>query len=80
MPTITQIAPNVSRKKKGEIQTIDLRDQVACLSATESSLELVAGRGKPMEFARAIMCNDELQADDLRIEKLEVIFFSASQA
>jgi len=68
----------IKRKKKGEIQTIDLRGEVASLSATTSSIELVAGRGKPVEFARAIMGNDELQGDDIRVEKLEVIFNSAS--
>jgi len=67
----------IQRKKKGEIQTVDLRGEVAALSATASSIELVAGRGKPMEFARAIMGDDALQADDVRIEKLEVLFNSA---
>jgi radical SAM-linked protein len=64
----------IQRKKKGEIQTIDLRGEVASLSATASSIDLVAGRGKPVEFARAIMGNDALQGDDIRVEKLEVIF------
>jgi len=64
----------IQRKKKGEIQSIDLRGEVASLTPTASGIELVAGRGKPMEFARAIMGNDALQADDVRIEKLEVIF------
>jgi radical SAM family uncharacterized protein/radical SAM-linked protein len=68
----------IQRKKKGEIQTIDLRGEVASLSAMASSIELVAGRGKPVEFARAIMGNDALQGDDIRVEKLEVIFISAS--
>ena len=67
----------IQRKKKGEIQSIDLRGEVASLAPTASSIELVAGRGKPMEFARAIMGNDALQADDVRIEKLEVIFNGA---
>ena len=67
----------IQRKKKGELQSIDLRGEVAGLSATGSSVELVAGRGKPMEFARAIMADDALQADDVRIEKLEVLFTGA---
>jgi radical SAM-linked protein len=67
----------IERKKKGEIQSIDLRGEVAALSAAASGIELVAGRGKPMEFARAITGNDALQGDDVRIEKLEVIFHSA---
>ncbi|MBL0225839.1 MAG: TIGR03960 family B12-binding radical SAM protein [Geobacteraceae bacterium] len=66
----------IQRKKKGETQVIDLRGEVATLSAAASSLELVAGRGKPMEFARAITGNDALQGDDVRIEKLDVIFCS----
>jgi radical SAM-linked protein len=68
----------IQRKKKGETRNIDLRGEVAYLSATASSVELVARRGKPMEFARAIMGDDELQADGLKIEKLEVIFNDAS--
>jgi radical SAM family uncharacterized protein/radical SAM-linked protein len=68
----------IQRKKKGEIQSIDLRGEVATLGAAASSIELVAGRGKPMEFVRAITGNDALQADDVRIEKLEVLFHGAS--
>jgi radical SAM family uncharacterized protein/radical SAM-linked protein len=64
----------IQRKKKGEIQSVDLRGEAAKLTASGSSVELVAGRGKPLEFARAISGNDSLQADDIRIEKLEVIF------
>jgi hypothetical protein len=67
----------IERKKKGEIQRVDLRGEVAALSVTASSIELVAGRGKPVEFARAIMGNDALQGDDISVEKLEVIFNSA---
>lgn len=67
----------IRRKKKGEIQTVDLRGEVTGLCATASSIELVAGRGKPVEFARAIMGNDALQGDDISVEKLEVIFNSA---
>jgi radical SAM-linked protein len=68
----------IQRKKKGEIQSVDLRGEVADLSATAASIELVAGRGKPLEFARAITGDDALQGDDIRVEKLEVIFNSAS--
>ena len=64
----------IHRKKKGEVQSLDLRGEVADLRSVSSSIELVAGRGKPMEFARAIMADDTLQGDDVRIEKLEVIF------
>jgi len=64
----------IHRKKKGEVQSLDLRGEVADLRAASSSIELVAGRGKPMEFARAIMADEALQGDEVRIEKLEVIF------
>jgi radical SAM family uncharacterized protein/radical SAM-linked protein len=67
----------IQRKKKGEVQSIDLRGEVAALSADGASLELVASRGKPLEFARAITGDDALQADNIRIEKLEVLFNSA---
>jgi radical SAM-linked protein len=67
----------IQRKKKGEVQTIDLRGEVAALSAIGASLELVAGRGKPLEFARAITGDDALQANNIRVEKLEVLFNSA---
>src|SRR6185369_12493432 len=36
----------IQRKKKGDIQSIDLRGEVKSLTATGTSLELVAGRGK----------------------------------
>jgi len=64
----------IHRKKKGETQSIDLRSQLQSLRVDGSSVELVAGRGKPLEFAQVISGNSELQADDVRIEKLEVIF------
>lgn len=64
----------IQRKKKGVIQSIDLRREVAALTASGNTLELVAGRGKPMEFACAITGNQALQADEISVEKLEVIF------
>jgi radical SAM-linked protein len=68
----------IQRRKKGELQTVDLRGETASLAAEGSHVELVAGRGKPVEFARAISGNEGLQADDIRIEKLEVIFSAAA--
>jgi hypothetical protein len=44
------------------------------LVAAAGSIELVAGRGKPVEYARAITGNEALSQDDLRVEKLDVIF------
>jgi radical SAM family uncharacterized protein/radical SAM-linked protein len=64
----------IQRKKKGKIQNVDLRGEVTSLAASGASLELVAGRGKPVEFARAIIGNTNLQADDIYVEKLEVLF------
>ncbi|OGT97721.1 MAG: B12-binding domain-containing radical SAM protein [Geobacteraceae bacterium GWC2_48_7] len=64
----------IQRKKKGEVQSIDLRAQVTSLTANRNHFDLVAGRGKPMEFVSAITGDLELQADNVLIEKLEVIF------
>lgn len=69
----------IQRKKKGEIQSVDLRGEVATLEVRGAAVELVAGRGKPVEFARAISGNEALQADEIRIEKLEVIFKPGSE-
>lgn len=64
----------IQRTKKGQTTTVDLRGETVALSADGQALELVARRGKPVEFARAITGNEALNVDDLRIEKLEVIF------
>ena len=64
----------IERRKKGETQSIDLRAEVAALTHCDATLELVAGRGKPIEFARAITGRSDLAADEVRIEKLEVLF------
>jgi radical SAM-linked protein len=64
----------IQRKKKGEVQSIDLRAQVTSLTSNRNHFDLVAGRGKPMEFVSAITGDPELQADNVLIEKLEVIF------
>ncbi|MGB9080093.1 MAG: TIGR03960 family B12-binding radical SAM protein [Desulfuromonadaceae bacterium] len=64
----------IQRTKKGQTTTVDLRGETVSLSADMQTVELVARRGKPVEFARAITGNGELQGDDLQVEKLEVIF------
>jgi radical SAM-linked protein len=64
----------IQRKKKGEVRKIDLRGEVASLSVDGCAVNLVAGRGKPVEFIRAILGNETVQADDVRIEKREVLF------
>lgn len=64
----------IQRTKKGQTQTVDLRGETVSLSADGQAVELVAKRGKPVEFARAISGNEALQGDDIQVEKLEVLF------
>ncbi len=64
----------IQRTKKGQTQTVDLRCETVSLTAKGRTVELVAKRGKPVEFARAITGNELLQGDDIQVEKLEVIF------
>jgi radical SAM-linked protein len=64
----------IERHKKGETQKVDLRNETVTLVADGQALELVAKRGKPLEFARAITGDDTLKGEDVRIEKLEVVF------
>lgn len=64
----------IQRTKKGLTQTVDLRGETVTLSADGQVLDLVARRGKPVEFARAITGDGSLQGDDIQVEKLEVIF------
>lgn len=64
----------ITRTKKGQTQTVDLRGETVTLSAEGQTFELVARRGKPVEFARAITGDEALMGDDIKVEKLEVIF------
>lgn len=64
----------IQRTKKGEVQEVDLRRETVSLGTDGQALELVAKRGKPLEFARAISGLDMLKGEDIRIEKLDVIF------
>ena len=64
----------IQRKKKGETQSIDLRAEVTELIADGSTMNLVSRRGKAIEFCHAITGDPTLRADDIRVEKLEVIF------
>jgi len=66
----------IQRTKKGETRTVDLRGETVSLSPDGQSMELVAKRGKPIEFARAITGDEALNGDNIRVEKLEVIFTS----
>ena len=64
----------IQRTKKGQTTTVDLRSETVHLSAAAHSVELIARRGKPVEFARAITGIETLEGDDIQVEKLEVIF------
>jgi len=64
----------IQRTKKGQTTTVDLRGETVSLAADGQAVELVAKRGKPVEFARAITGNEALQGDDIQVEKLEVLF------
>jgi radical SAM-linked protein len=64
----------IHRTKKGQTTSVDLRGETVSLTADGQAVELVAKRGKPVEFARAITGVDTLQGDDIQVEKLEVIF------
>ncbi len=64
----------IQRTKKGQTQTVDLRNETVSLSVDGQTVELVARRGKPVEFARAITGNETLKGDDIQVEKREVIF------
>lgn len=67
----------IQRTKKGQTTTVDLRGETVSLSSDGRAVELVARRGKPVEFARAITGDESLQGDDIQVEKLEVIFTSS---
>ena len=64
----------IQRTKKGQVQTVDLRMETVSLVADGQVLNLVARRGKPLEFARAISGDDRLEGNDIRVEKLDVVF------
>jgi radical SAM family uncharacterized protein/radical SAM-linked protein len=64
----------IHRTKKGVQKTVDLRAEIVSLAAAGNSLELVASRGKPAEYVRAVTGIDTLSMDELQVDKLEVIF------
>lgn len=64
----------IQRTKKGDVQEVDLRGETLSLTVNGQSMELLAKRGKPLEFARAISGVSTLSGEDVRIEKLEVVF------
>ncbi|HLO27112.1 MAG TPA: TIGR03960 family B12-binding radical SAM protein [Geobacteraceae bacterium] len=62
------------REKKGKSQDLDLRRELAELQAEGSSLEMLVGRGKPLEFAAAVTGLSPAELAAARIEKLDVVF------
>lgn len=62
------------REKKGERQSIDLRQETRALSAVDSALEMVIVRGKPYELAAAITGLPMEALKKLPVEKLDVLF------
>lgn len=62
------------RIKKGKSVELDLRKELRCLEASSGSLEMVVGRGKPLEFTAAVTGLPEDSLRSARIEKLEVLF------
>jgi radical SAM family uncharacterized protein/radical SAM-linked protein len=62
------------REKQSKIVEIDLRRELFELHASETVLDMVVGRGKPIEFAAAITGLTEKTFSAAKIEKLEVIF------
>ena len=64
----------IRRPKKGEAQEIDLRGELVSLNAGDGSLEMTVRRGKPVEYARAILGDEGIVMDNVRVEKREVLF------
>ncbi len=62
------------REKKGKVIEFDLRHELAELKAEGNALEMVVGRGKPVEFASAILDVPAEALKDARLEKVEVLF------
>ena len=62
------------REKKGKVVEFDLRHELYELSSEGCALEMVVGRGKPSEFAAAILGVTVEDLKDARLEKLEVLF------
>ncbi|MBU5635418.1 TIGR03960 family B12-binding radical SAM protein [Geomonas sp. Red69] len=64
----------VKREKKGKSTEFDLRHELAELKVEGRTLEMVAGRGKLLEFASAILGVPADALKEVRLEKLEVLF------
>jgi radical SAM family uncharacterized protein/radical SAM-linked protein len=62
------------REKRGKTLDLDLRRELTALQADASSLEMLVGRGKPLEFAAAVTGLSPAELAGARIEKLDVVF------
>ena len=62
------------REKKGKTTEFDLRREVTELAADGNALDIVIGRGKPLEVASAVTGLPPAALDGARIEKLAVMF------
>ena len=62
------------REKKGKSQDFDLRQELQDLKVVNGTLEMITGRGKPLEFAAAITGLSREELTGAHIEKLDVIF------
>ena len=62
------------REKKGKVVEFDLRHELADLSVSGCTVEMVVGRGKPVEYTSAILGLPVESLKELRLEKLEVLF------
>jgi hypothetical protein len=62
------------REKRGKVIEFDLRHELHELTAHERTLEMVVGRGKPAEYASAILGLPLEALKEARLEKLEVLF------
>jgi len=65
------------REKKGKVTELDLRQELSELSVIGSSLEMLVGRGKPLEFAAAVTGLAPEALRDATICKLGVTFKTA---
>ncbi|GFO67687.1 B12-binding protein [Geomonas limicola] len=64
----------LKREKKGKVVEFDLRHELCELKADGAALEMVVGRGKPAEYAAAILGVPVEELREARLEKLEVLF------
>lgn len=62
------------REKKGKTQDFDLRHEITELKVAAHTLNMLVGRGKPLEFAAAVTGLSPAELGEARIEKLAVVF------